>query len=358
MWGPASYFGPVVDMISRVVIKNFKSIGEPGVDLALKPLTLLVGPNGGGKSSILEAIAVASQNHFSSELTRFPSWESLHKRDSPQGIVEVHFGPIDRQIGGARVTFEAKGSSFSFVGQLSRDPDTGNRLNSALRLNTFLLSAVRGDIPYAIGVDTAAQWVGTQGQRLLMLLAIIFGRRLHRDIADRIALWAGRFGIGELKAGLRSGGGAGADYLDSELKAVLDLALASTGARQILTVITQLFWSPEGSLLLIEEPEISLHPKAQIDVLEMFAEAIRERKHQIIATTHSVFILQALGYAVLKGWLKPEEMAVWHVEKGKEGTTATLLPLSEKGYLQEWVPSFNEVEKDLIREWSKSLPRE
>ena len=53
-------------MISRVAIKNFKSIGEPGVDLELKPLTLLVGPNGGGKSSILEAIAVASQNAISS----------------------------------------------------------------------------------------------------------------------------------------------------------------------------------------------------------------------------------------------------------------------------------------------------
>ena len=55
-------------MLSRVVIKNFKSIGEPGVDLALKPLTLLVGPNGGGKSSILEAIAVTAQQSPSGKL--------------------------------------------------------------------------------------------------------------------------------------------------------------------------------------------------------------------------------------------------------------------------------------------------
>ena len=33
-------------MLSRVKIQNFKSIGEPGVDLELKPLTFLVGPNG------------------------------------------------------------------------------------------------------------------------------------------------------------------------------------------------------------------------------------------------------------------------------------------------------------------------
>ncbi|MFQ5874616.1 MAG: AAA family ATPase, partial [Dehalococcoidia bacterium] len=44
-------------MLSRLIVKNFKSIGEPGVDLELKPLTILVGPNGSGKSSIFEAVA-------------------------------------------------------------------------------------------------------------------------------------------------------------------------------------------------------------------------------------------------------------------------------------------------------------
>ena len=37
-------------MLKEVSISNFKSIGEPGIEgLELKPLTLLVGPNGGGK---------------------------------------------------------------------------------------------------------------------------------------------------------------------------------------------------------------------------------------------------------------------------------------------------------------------
>ena len=78
------------------------------------------------------------------------------------------------------------------------------------------------------------------------------------------------------------------------------MALSSSGATQILTVITQLFWAPTGSLLMIEEPEISLHPQAQVDVLEMFAEAIKQDNKQIIATTHSHILLQALGYVVHK----------------------------------------------------------
>lgn len=190
-----------------------------------------------------------------------------------------------------------------------------------------------------------------------MLLTIMFGRRLYEDIENKVVKWANRFGIDALKAGARGDNQSGSDYRDSELRAVLDLALSSSGSKQILTVITQLFWAPEGSLVMIEEPEISLHPGAQIDVLEMFGEAVKEDK-QIIATTHSTFMLQALGYAVLKGWLTPDQMVVYHVEKGEKGTTATPLPLSEKGYIQDWVPSFTDVERRLLLEWAKTVPRE
>jgi len=110
--------------------------------------------------------------------------------------------------------------------------------------------------------------------------------------------------------------------------------------------------------MMIEEPEISLHPKAQIDVLEMFAEAIKQDDKQIMATTHSHILLQALGYVVSKGWLSRDDIAVYHVEKRKTGTTAKQLPLGKEGYIRGWVPSFTKVERQLLREWAKSLPRE
>lgn len=46
-------------MITKVIIKNFKSIKNLEIELA--PLTILIGPNGSGKTSILEAIALMSQ---------------------------------------------------------------------------------------------------------------------------------------------------------------------------------------------------------------------------------------------------------------------------------------------------------
>jgi predicted ATPase len=354
-------------MISRVVIKNFKSIGEAAVDLELKPLTLLVGPNGGGKSSILEAIAVASQGGFSGRLTNFPSWDSVvHKSPSVTGAVEVYFGACEgdhsigvRQVFGARTSYEllANGS----VIEEPEEPELRRAIHAAAerqRSNTFLISSVRGDFPYVVhSGEQTPSWVGVHGQSLILLLNVLLGQRRYGKPADKITRWAARFGMHGLKAGYRAPVQAGSDYLDSHLEASVETALASSGARQILPVITQLFWAPEGSLLMVEEPEISLHPKAQIDVLEMFAEAIREDNKQIIATTHSHILLQALGYAVHKRWIKSQDIAVYHVEKSSRGTRSKRLPLRSTGYIRGWIPSFSKVERELLSEWAKTLPR-
>ena len=343
-------------MISRVSIQNFKSIGEPGVDLELKPLTLLVGPNGGGKSSILEAIAVAKQQDVHGELVSFPSWDSiLHKPDASEGAIDIEFevsGSGEQPI--YRIAFDING-----VDPLPLFIDSPDDQRQLFHKNCFLIPTVRGTIPFSTNTRREIpSAVGTNGDDLILLLSVIFGQRTHQHVAGQIAKWASRFGVGELKAGLHGGSQTGSDYLDKELKAVLNLALSSSGARQILTVITQLFWSAQGSLLMIEEPEISLHPQAQVDVLEMFAEAINQDNKQIIATTHSHIMLQALGYAVQKGWLERDDIAVYHIEKGKTGTKAKLLPLAKSGYIKQWVPSYTKVEKQLLREWAKTLPRE
>ncbi|MCI0866689.1 MAG: AAA family ATPase [Chloroflexi bacterium] len=347
-------------MISRVAIQNFKSIGEPGVDLELKPLTLLVGPNGGGKSSILEGISVAIQHGITGRLVSFPSWTSiLHNLKGPDGHIDIYLAKTASESErGFRTGFGETGGPHS-------DKSLTQPLDATASVNAWrgelgtasLISSVRGNVPYSGDARGNADWVGVHGENLLLLLALIFGQLQHRHIEGRIAAWGQRFGINDLNAGFRGGAETGSEYRDNQLQVALDLALASAGTRQILTVITQLFWAPKGSLLMIEEPEISLHPKAQIDVLEMFAEAVTQDDKQILATTHSHILLQALGYVVSKGWLSREDIAVYHVEKGKGGTKAKQLPLNKSGYIKNWVPSYSKVERQLLREWAKTLPR-
>jgi energy-coupling factor transporter ATP-binding protein EcfA2 len=253
-------------MLSRVVIKNFKSIGGPGVDLELRPLTLLVGPNGSGKSSILEAIAVASQQNVSGKLTSFPTWASIvphWNANNPTEIIDIYFDPVDQgdKLGFSGSAGGIENLNIKLLTDDEAKKDVTQKLKGELDHKTFLISSVRGDVPYHTNVNINPQWVGVRGQNLIQLLSIIFGQIRHETIADKVIQWARRFGMATIGAGVRSndqGGILGSDYRDDRLKSVHDLALASSGTKQILTVITQLFWSPEGSLLMIEEPEISL----------------------------------------------------------------------------------------------------
>lgn len=69
------------------------------------------------------------------------------------------------------------------------------------------------------------------------------------------------------------------------------------GEARTLHLIQLLETIPEQSLVLIEEPETSLHLSAQHEFASYLLDVCRHRRHQILLTTHSEFILQVLPTA-------------------------------------------------------------
>ena len=186
---------------------------------------------------------------------------------------------------------------------------------------------------------------------------MIFGSNDFRSQAEDITNWAKAFGVSSLRAGTRPEDRAGADYVDADLDVVLQTALASTGARQVLTIIAQIFGSEHGSLIMLEEPEISLHPEAQVRLVEIFAEAIKAGK-QLIITTHSHYLLLALTNTIQRGLLNSGDVSVYEVKKEKEqGTTVKELPVSTDGVIKGWVSSFAEVDSRLLTSRRRRLSK-
>lgn len=367
-------------MLSRVIIRNFKSIGEEGVDLELKPLTILVGPNGGGKSSIVEGILLSWTGGGMQNGNVMAPWLGeelppdllLYKRkgDSSAYVSLIFRNSYSNQMA-PRFTYTLRLDNAQYRwgllpledGSFQEPPpetmpsDVWQRFReeseSRYMVNRDRVSYISG----TRGMVTLREFVsgeippstGIHGEYLLAYLSKMFGSNEHRTVALTIRRWAERFGISSLAAGMRSQSGAGADYVEPDLGATLQLALASTGARQILTVIAQLFGAEPDSLIMIEEPEISLHPEAQVKLVEMFAEAIDEGK-QVIITTHSHYLLLALTNVIQRELLKAEDVAVCEVKKEKErGTTAKRLPITQDGIIKGWVSSFAKVDSRLLK---------
>lgn len=66
------------------------------------------------------------------------------------------------------------------------------------------------------------------------------------------------------------------------------------GEGRVLYTVDMLETSPEQSLFVLEEPETSLHESAQYEFTKYLMEVCERRKHQIILSTHSSVILNAL----------------------------------------------------------------
>lgn len=130
------------------------------------------------------------------------------------------------------------------------------------------------------------------------------------------------------------------------------------GLNQILWLLIKLSMAPQGSINCIEEPEISLHPEAQVSMAAFLAKTAASGK-QIIATTHSSLLLLALGKAIRNPdiGLSPSDVAIYEIVAGPGGSKAKRLPLDEKGNIKGWSKTqFGKVERELLHEWSASLP--
>lgn len=353
-------------MLTRLAVKNFKSIGDPGVDLELRPLTFLVGKNGAGKSSALEALALVAQSlgmgspNWGGDLVKYDDFlDVVHKRDANGSITTVleMVAPDAARLSlSCEITFR-NGGFHQYLQKPTPEQAMAN-IYLTIKDHVFLLRSARGiEMGKVQPRPLTINWVGPQGEYLLYVLSVLYGPEGNQQAGSDIEHWAKIFEVDELIPGYTSAADLRISYRDSNIGTKLPGSSTSYGSRQVLPIIVQIFWSEPGSVIMIEEPEISLHPQAQVDMAELLATAVARGK-QIIATTHSTFLLMGLTSAVQKKIIKPQDVVVYELEKGAKGTKVNKkLDMNKKGVIKGWVDSFSEVDKRLLREWTATLPK-
>lgn len=446
-------------MIRKLLVGNFKCIKELEIDLA--PLTIFVGPNGSGKTSILESLALMSQcfkknvparsnDAIKGELIEYDGLRSIlykglddvelclgvmvdirtegikravkkdleyfsHLTESilPQDriscyaymdflrklsldekeIVEIgyvyhesnsrylHSFVIDKRLtlsfGYDKVTeryisdppdLMLKSPAFPPTFQVSNYASNfSSKLVEALKnelSKVYYLSTERGSIPWTYATRPEKHsWVGKRGEYSLEILAELM-RPEHDKKRLPYEILCERFGVKNVWAGWESQHYLTSNYIDLYFNSAHKLPSLGYGSKQLLTIITQLAYSEPGSVVLIEEPEISLHPRYQCMLPILFGRAVNEGK-QILVTTHSSYLPLSLdivleGYRLegqtTRGWgsyevkLSTSDIIVYEVTRDeKDGCTKVeRLELDEKG-LKKGVPSFVNVERQILK---------
>lgn len=117
------------------------------------------------------------------------------------------------------------------------------------------------------------------------------------------------------------------------------------GVSQVLPVLTLLATAPENSIVIMEQPEMHLHPKAQSDLADVLIDAIKNRRIQIILESHSEHLLTRLQRRMSEYELSEEGMdsnmaSLYFCSKGENGSYLTSLNLDEYGNISNWPDDF------------------
>ncbi len=105
------------------------------------------------------------------------------------------------------------------------------------------------------------------------------------------------------------------------------------GVSQILPVLVLCYYVPKGSTVILEQPEIHLHPSVQAKLADVFIDAIKTRNIQIIIESHSEHLLRRLQrrIAEAKDGFTNEDAALYFCDMTDDGTSQ-LVPLELDTY--------------------------
>jgi len=112
------------------------------------------------------------------------------------------------------------------------------------------------------------------------------------------------------------------------------------GVSQILPVIVLCYYVPTGSTIILEQPEIHLHPSVQSGLADLFIDAVRVRGIQILVESHSEHLLRRLRRRIAEGALEPQDLALYFCRHDGKESTLDPLELDLSGNIRNWPKDF------------------
>jgi predicted ATPase len=112
------------------------------------------------------------------------------------------------------------------------------------------------------------------------------------------------------------------------------------GVSQVLPVITLLQFVPEGSTVVLEQPEIHLHPLAQAGLADVIIQAATHRKVQVILESHSEHLLLRLQRRIAEEVISTNDIRLYFCDAPRGVSNLTALEVDLYGSVLNWPEKF------------------
>lgn len=328
-------------MIKSLSVFNFKCFKEQS--FALRPLNLLTGQNGMGKSSVIQSLLLLRQSDLAGmlhtglllngELVRLGNAQSVLYEGAAEEVIRVQLQGSD----GTRWswTFDARRREADVLPLLDPPEPSSNpafvsffdaggmHYLAAERIgpreahvlsdyHTEQLRDIQSDGRYAV-----AYLAAHQDDPVAILRDAPSSRLL-----DQVTAW-----MSEISPGIR----LTTEKFSAVNRVSLGVSFSSGratsgnlrptsvgfGVSYTLPVLVALLSARPGDLVLIENPEAHLHPRGQMAMGELLSRAAAAGV-QVIAETHSDHVLNGARLCVKQAVLQPDQVGLFYFVRGDE----------------------------------------
>ena len=112
------------------------------------------------------------------------------------------------------------------------------------------------------------------------------------------------------------------------------------GVSQILPVLALCFYAPLGSTVLLEQPEIHLHPMAQSGLADVFIDVWEKRQVQVLLESHSEHLLQRLQLRIAEERISQSDVSLLFCSPENGHSVMTPLQVDPYGNIKNWPENF------------------
>lgn len=324
-------------MITKLWVKNYRSLAN--LELRLEPITVLVGPNGSGKSNIVDVLRFihdALRGGLDSAIVNRQGMSAVRRWSAKGRPYDVELGVtisaptfsgsynfvlgserrgeyrVKREIchlksaqNGAETVFETDAGEWLQQPSALTPAIHDNALTLPLLANLPLYKELYEYLTavsfYNIFPNTISEPqkpgnpypLDEHGANLASTLRDL--KRANSDLLEPLQRALSAVLPDVLDFQVNQVGGYLVTRLrhqisqESEERATFELAQESDGTLRILGILTALYQDPPRTLIVLEEPELTIHPGALSLLWEEIESA--SKRSQIILTTHSPDLL-------------------------------------------------------------------
>lgn len=404
-------------MLTSLQLKNFKAWRDTGV-VDLRPVTMLLGTNSSGKSSLIQSLLLLKQTAQSPDRTihlnlggdelndyfNFGDFDDVltagctdprrfelafaFRRPPGERIQDGHFrcsygktssGAVavqelelltdDRRLRavrrekGAYSLFvddetQPRGKSRDFapersialsaeaIAQLGAEGALAQDLSLAIRReleNVVYLGPLRRkpERDYVWNKSNPGE-IGSDGHKVIdvLLASALTKNGGQGEIVAGVSRWLKRMDVADHLEVRQVGRSTRYEVVVHKDGVQANLRDVGIGISQVLPVLTVAHFAPRGSTVILEEPEIHLHPLAQSVLAELFIEVSRRRSILFIVETHSEHVFRRMQTLIAQQRTQPDRCALYFVERDEAVARLRPLAVDDFGTVSNWPPHF------------------